>query len=148
MHEKVARSGDKAVHHPDISQQQFVVAPHVAGKIKPNNNLGPLVGAQQLAFSYVDTGGPGNLLPGFVNTRTAALTWPAGAGSALIVMQGFGVAFVDENDNINDHHLGDLMVNFYFKDNSTAACDFMLRDSSVDEGVNMWARGLVVYFGG
>jgi hypothetical protein len=144
----------KAAHHAKASaRQQIAVAPHLAKKIKPFDvtaptPLGPTVGVQFLSFSYVDTGGTNNLLPGREVTQTTGLTWPPGAGFAVVMMRGFGAAFVDEDDHLTDHHLGDVVIEFFFKDSNTVACNFLLRDQGIDEGVNMWSEGLVLYFQG
>ncbi|MBV8744336.1 MAG: hypothetical protein JO134_04760 [Xanthobacteraceae bacterium] len=145
----------KAARHAKANptHRQFAVAPHLAGKIKPFDvtaptPTGPTVGVQFLSFSYIDTGGTNNLLPGREVTQTTALTWPPGAGYAVVMMRGFGAAFVDENDNLTDHHLGDIVIEFFFQDSNTIACNFLLRDQGIDEGVNMWSEGLVLYFQG
>ncbi len=150
----VASPRAKAVHHAKASpRQQIAVAPHLAKKIKPLDvttptPLGPTVGVQFLSFSYVDTGGTNNLLPGREVTQTTALTWPPGAGYAVVMMRGFGAAFVDENDNLTDHHLGDIVIELFIQDSNTVACNFLLRDQGTSEGVNMWSEGLVLYFQG
>ena len=109
--------------------------------------LGQTVGIQQVGFSFVDPGGSGNLLPGVApNIQTQALTWPPGASWAFIFLRGFGAAYIDENGNIDDHHLGQLIIEMFFQDSNTAACEFFLRDNSNSEGVNLWADGNVMYF--
>jgi hypothetical protein len=137
------------------SQKHIAVAPHLKerGQITPFDitkpvTFGATVGVQFVSFSYVDVGGTDNLLPGFINTQTASLTWPRGAGYAVIMLRGFTAAYVDENDDLVDHHLGQLLVNLYFKDDDTVACDFLLRDQGTSEGVNMSSDGLVLYFQG
>ena len=141
----------KAVHRPHSPQRAFAVAPHLAGKIKlldaAATPTGPTVGMQWVSLSYVDTGGTGNLLPGREVTQTAALSWPSNAATALVMQRGFGAAFVDGNNNLTDHHLGDIVIEWFFPDNNNVACNFLLRDQGLDEGVNMWAEGIVLYFG-
>jgi hypothetical protein len=139
----------------DNSAKRFVVAPHLEqeGKYTPFDitklaHIGATNGVQSVSFAYVDVGGTSNLLPGAVNTQTSRLTWPKGATFAVVMLSGFGAAYVDENDDIVDHHLGDLMVDLFFQDSDTVACNFLLRDSGISEGVNMWSEGIVLYFQG
>jgi len=138
----------------------YAIAPHLQGKAAATvpatadvpivTLVGQPVGFQNVSFSYVNVGGPGNLRPGFVSTQSTPFVWPPGAGRVIVMLRGFGAAFVDENNNISDHHLGDLSVDCYFKDGDSANvyCDFLLRDNSQDEGVNMWADGLLLFFQG
>lgn len=141
----------KAVHLPHSPQRAFAVAPHLAGKIKlldfAATPTGPTVGMQWVSLSYVDTGGTGQLAPGHVVTQTAALSWPSNAATALVMLRGFGAAFVDGSDHLTDHHLGDILIEWFFPDNNNVACNFLLRDQGIDEGVNMWSEGIVLYFG-
>jgi hypothetical protein len=143
----------KRAAHDGKALKRFANAPQVKNKpkITPLDitkpvTIGPTMGVQFVSFSYVDVGGTSNLAPGAVDTQTSRLTWPNGAGYAVVVTSGFGAAYVDENDDLTDHHLGDLVVDFYFKDDNTVACDFLLRDQGISEGVNMWAEGMVLYF--
>jgi hypothetical protein len=62
-------------------------------------------------------------------------------------MTGFGAAFVDGDNHLTDHHLGDIVLQFFFPNNTSVACNFLLRDQGIDEGVNMWANGVVLFFG-
>jgi hypothetical protein len=116
-------------------------------KIQPFDALGPTVGSQALSFSYVDTGGPGQLAPGRVVTQSTAVNWPSNARTAQVLMTGFGAAFVDGDNHLTDHHLGDIVLQFFFPNNTSVACNFLLRDQGIDEGVNMWANGVVLFFG-
>ena len=61
-------------------------------------------------------------------------------------MTGFGAAFVDGDNHLTDHHLGDIVLQFFFPNNTNVACNFLLRDQGIDEGVNMWANGVVLFF--
>jgi hypothetical protein len=153
---EVSKSGraKKAVH---VFQRRLghAVAPHVQGKAinAPGDTpivtlVSQTVGFQYVSFTYVDVGGSGNLRPGFVSTQSAPIAWPGGGEVAIVMLRGFGAAFVDESGNISDHHLGDLMVECYFKDgdSTNVYCDFLLRDNSQDEGVNMWAHGWLLFF--
>jgi hypothetical protein len=77
----VAATRAKAAHHVKTRspRQQIAVAPHLTGKIKPFDITAPTlvgstVGVQFLSFSYVDTGGTNNLLPGREVTQTSGLT--------------------------------------------------------------------------
>jgi hypothetical protein len=139
----------QAVHRPHSPQRAFAVAPHLAGKIKTLDAMapiGPTVGMQPVFLSYVDTGGTGNLAPGREVTQSAALNWPPNASHALVMLRGFGAAFVDGDGHLTDHHLGDILIEWFFPDNNNVGCNFLLRDQGIDEGVNMWSEGIVLYF--
>lgn len=132
---------------------QVVFAPHLKGKggitpfDKPKTTpVGATVGFQLVTFSFEDVGGTGNLLPGFPNTKSVALQWPKNAGMAVIFLASINAAYVDTNGDLVDHHLGQLMFNLGFPDNTSVACTFLLRDSSTSEGVDMSANGVVLYF--
>jgi hypothetical protein len=142
----------KRVAHGGKALKRFAMAPQLKkeGKITPFDitklaPIGPTIGVQTVSFAYVDVGGTDNLAPGAVSTQTSPLTWPNGAGLAVVMLSGFGAAYVDENDDLTDHHLGDLVVDLYFPDDNTVACDFLLRDQGINEGVNMWSEGVVLY---
>jgi hypothetical protein len=135
------------------SVKSVAIAPHIRkdSNIKPflitkPTAIGPTISIQSVSFAYVDVGGTNNLLPGFISTQTSQLTWPQNAGLAIVLLTGFAAGYVDGNDDIVDHHLGELMVSMFFQDDDTVACDFLLRDSSVNEGVHLTSTGLVLYF--
>jgi len=135
------------------SIKSIAIAPHIrkASKIIPflitePTAIGATISIQGISFAYVDTGGSNNLLPGFINTQTSPLTWPPNAGLAVVILTGFAAGYVDGNDDIDDHHFGELLVQMYFQDDDTIACDFLLRDSGVNEGVHLTSTGLVLYF--
>jgi hypothetical protein len=144
----------KSVHVHQM-RSGHAVAPHLQGKavVTPADTpvvtlVGPTVGFQYVPFAYVDVGGTGNLKPGFVSTQSAVIAWPPGAGRAIVMLKTVEAAFVDESGNISDHHLGDFIVQCYFKDgdSTNVYCDFLLRDNSQDEGVNMFAEAWLLFF--
>jgi hypothetical protein len=109
--------------------------------------MSQVAGVQPVSFSFVDPGGPGNLLPGVSpNIQTAAVHWPAVATSGWVFLQAFTAAYIDESGNINDHHLGQLMVGLFWKDDSNIACELFLRDNSNSQGVNISVQGAILFF--
>jgi hypothetical protein len=144
----------KSVAFGRMASKQVATAPHKMekGQITPFDitrpgYVGPTVAFQSVSFEYVNVGGTNNLAPGHVDTQTFPLTWPEQASYAIVLFRGFAAAYVDENDDIVDHHLGELLVNMYFPDDNNVACDFLLRDSGISEGVHLIANGWVLYFG-
>jgi hypothetical protein len=145
----------KKAAHVYEKRSAYAIAPDFKGKVTITPDAmpaaipaGQTLGFQFVSFTHVNVGGTGNLKPGFLATASAAIAWPPGAGSAIFMLTGFGAAFVDQNDNISDHHFGDFLVQGRFdaSDHNNVFCDFLLRDNSVDEGVNLWAEGWLLFF--
>jgi hypothetical protein len=138
---------------PFPERRTWSLAPHLEKKgVKADASpqimpMSQIAGFQPVGFSFVDPGGPGNLLPGVSpNIQTATVNWPQGASSAVVFLQVFTAAYIDESQNISDHHLGQLMVGLFFKDSNTIASELFLRDNSNSEGVNIAVQGMILFF--